>query len=391
MADAGLDMSLDELVSAGKGGKRRVDAAGGDPMQTGEGRTIKVARRVYVGNLSWQTSWQNLKDHFKPMGTVTRADVILEQGSLRSKGCGLVEFSSSEEAAKAIQELDGSELDGRPIFVREDREDPDLKPHLDGNESGRGRKAPRRDYADRPRGSMGRGGPQFAAPPAGGMSIGRRIFVQNLPPGTAWQDLKDHFKAVGRVAHADIMTDQNGNSKGCGIVEFDTPSEALQAIARMSNTELGGQIIHVREDREDRELGMGRGAYGSVGGHGGGYDGGYGGGGYGGGRGRGMGFPAGGGRGMGGRGGGRGPPQSGCQVVVHGLPWRYAWQDLSDLMRTVGQVVHTDIVKDPSGRSKGYGTAQFATPADAMHAIQALNGSELEGRILTVKVDKFAN
>jgi RNA recognition motif-containing protein len=59
------------------------------------------------------------------------------------------------------------------------------------------------------------------------------------------------------------------------------------------------------------------------------------------------------------------------QVVVHGLPWRYAWQDLSDLMRTVGQVVHTDIVKDPSGRSKGYGTAQFATPADAMHAIQA--------------------
>jgi len=58
-----------------------------------------------------------------------------------------------------------------------------------------------------------------------------------------------------------------------------------------------------------------------------------------------------------------------AQVVVHGIPFEYAWQELSDLMRTAGRVVHTDIMRDPDGRSKGYGTALFETPTDALNAI----------------------
>ena len=76
---------------------------------------------MYVGNLSWETSWQSLKDHFRSAGEVTHADVMTEPNG-RSKGCAIVRFASAQDAANAIQQLHDSELDGRTIFVREDRE-----------------------------------------------------------------------------------------------------------------------------------------------------------------------------------------------------------------------------------------------------------------------------
>ena len=82
--------------------------------------------RVYVGNLSWGTSWQDLKDHFRPCGSVVHAKIMEEPGG-RSKGCGIVEFESPEEAVAAIEQLNDSDLDGRPIQGREDREDRDLR------------------------------------------------------------------------------------------------------------------------------------------------------------------------------------------------------------------------------------------------------------------------
>eukprot|EP00658_Telonema_sp_P-2_P018385 TRINITY_DN17216_c0_g1_i2.p1 TRINITY_DN17216_c0_g1~~TRINITY_DN17216_c0_g1_i2.p1 ORF type:complete len:140 (+),score=29.48 TRINITY_DN17216_c0_g1_i2:256-675(+) len=80
--------------------------------------------RVYVGNLDWGVSWQDLKDHFRSAGDVVFAEVMTEGGKAggRSKGCGIVEFSSSAEATAAIQQLNDTEIQGRQIFVREDRE-----------------------------------------------------------------------------------------------------------------------------------------------------------------------------------------------------------------------------------------------------------------------------
>ena len=61
-----------------------------------EGKTL------YVGNLSWDVSWQDLKDHFKAAGNVVHADVMTEAATGRSKGCGLVTFGNEEDAANAI-------------------------------------------------------------------------------------------------------------------------------------------------------------------------------------------------------------------------------------------------------------------------------------------------
>ena len=79
----------------GKGGK----GGGAPPPPAGPGHT-----KVYVGNLSWETSWQDLKDHFRQVGEVLHADIMTGADG-RSKGCGMVTFSSSREAAHAIQTL----------------------------------------------------------------------------------------------------------------------------------------------------------------------------------------------------------------------------------------------------------------------------------------------
>lgn len=55
-------------------------------------------------------------------GDVTFCDILMERGTNRSRGCGIVEYSHPKDAARAIRELTDTELDGRLIFVREDRE-----------------------------------------------------------------------------------------------------------------------------------------------------------------------------------------------------------------------------------------------------------------------------
>ena len=58
------------------------------------------------------------------------------------------------------------------------------------------------------------------------------------------------------------------------------------------------------------------------------------------------------------------------QVIVQGLPFAYAWQDLKDLFKPIGGVLQADIVMGRDGRSKGWGTVNFETEADAERAIQ---------------------
>ena len=76
---------------------------------------------IYVGNLPWSVSDQELADAFKEYGTVDRASVIVERPSGRSKGFGFVTMNDNDEASKAIDALNGSEMSGRPLKVNEAR------------------------------------------------------------------------------------------------------------------------------------------------------------------------------------------------------------------------------------------------------------------------------
>ncbi len=78
-----------------------------------------MGRKLYVGNLPHSADQQTLQDTFSQCGTVDSVNVITDGDTGQSRGFGFVEMSSDSEAQKAIQELNGSSLDGREIIVNE--------------------------------------------------------------------------------------------------------------------------------------------------------------------------------------------------------------------------------------------------------------------------------
>lgn len=81
-----------------------------------------MSRRLFVGNLSFETSDEDLKEAFSRAGACETASVIRDRMTGRSRGFGFVEMGSDEEAQRAIAELNGKDLRGRNISVSEARE-----------------------------------------------------------------------------------------------------------------------------------------------------------------------------------------------------------------------------------------------------------------------------
>jgi RNA recognition motif-containing protein len=76
-----------------------------------------MSTNIYVGNLAFSTTTPDLERLFGEYGSVTRAQVVEDRDTGRSRGFGFVEMSSSDDAQKAIDALDGSEVDGRNLKV----------------------------------------------------------------------------------------------------------------------------------------------------------------------------------------------------------------------------------------------------------------------------------
>ena len=86
---------------------------------------------IYVGNLPWSTSDQDLTDAFGAFGKVEKASIISDRNSGRSKGFGFVTMEDADEANKAIESLNGSEMAGRNLKVNEARPREDRPPRQD--------------------------------------------------------------------------------------------------------------------------------------------------------------------------------------------------------------------------------------------------------------------
>lgn len=80
-----------------------------------------MAKKLFVGGLAWATTDDGLRNAFAAIGTVESASVITDKFSGKSKGFGFVEMSTEEEAQKAVEELNGKEIDGRAVTVSEAR------------------------------------------------------------------------------------------------------------------------------------------------------------------------------------------------------------------------------------------------------------------------------
>ncbi len=80
-----------------------------------------MSKKLFVGNISYDSTEKTLEDLFSEFGNVESVNVITDRATGRSKGFGFVEMSSEEEAQKAKEELNGKEIDGRTLNVDEAR------------------------------------------------------------------------------------------------------------------------------------------------------------------------------------------------------------------------------------------------------------------------------
>jgi RNA recognition motif-containing protein len=87
--------------------------------------------KLFVGNLSFNTTENDLQDTFAAHGTVTEANLMMDRSTGRPRGFGFITMSTPEEAQKAIDALNGKDLDGRALTVNE------AKPREEGRTGGR--------------------------------------------------------------------------------------------------------------------------------------------------------------------------------------------------------------------------------------------------------------
>jgi RNA recognition motif-containing protein len=114
-----------------------------------------MSTKLFVGNLSYNTTENDLHDAFAAHGTVVEANLMVDRVSGRPRGFGFVTMGTPEEAQKAIEAMNGASLDGRNLTVnlarpREERPA--------GGGGGGGPRGPRRDFGGGGRGGGGGGG-----------------------------------------------------------------------------------------------------------------------------------------------------------------------------------------------------------------------------------------
>jgi RNA recognition motif-containing protein len=92
--------------------------------------------RLYIGNLSWNTDEEILREAFSTFGELDDVKVVTDRETGRSRGFGFITFSEKDDALNAIEAMDGQDLDGRPLKVNEARE---REPRRSGGGGGRNR------------------------------------------------------------------------------------------------------------------------------------------------------------------------------------------------------------------------------------------------------------
>jgi len=167
---------------------------------------------IFAKNLSKELSEEKFIEMFKKFGSITSAYLAKDENGA-SKGFGFVNYETHENAQAAIDEMNGKELDGNPIYV------------------GRAQKKQEREKELKE---------MFEKLKRERMSKfqGVNLYVKNLDESIDDAKLREEFSNAGTITSAKVMRDDKGVSKGFGFVCFATPDEATKAV-----TEFNGKMI----------------------------------------------------------------------------------------------------------------------------------------------------
>jgi RNA recognition motif. len=239
--------------------------------------------KVFVGNISFQTTNENLKEFFKPAGDVKDANII-KRGN-KSLGYGFVSYATEAEANKAVEEFNKKELDGRQINVEIAKTKSPEERRGSGYRGGRrgyrgrgyrgyrrrggyrGGYRGRRDdgddsrprYRGRGRGFRGRGRgrgryyrrgrynryrPRKSNPPTGEVSD-TTIYVANLPFKLDDNELKNAFSNYN-VESAKVIRYRSGRSKGFGFIKAKTQEDQQKILNEVTELEIEGRKLIIK-------------------------------------------------------------------------------------------------------------------------------------------------
>ena len=106
-----------------------------------------MATKLFVGNLSFNATQEQIRDLFAAHGTVTDVDIIKDKFSGRPRGFGFVTMETKEAAEAAIKAINGKDIDGRALTVNEARPREDRPPRSGGGGGYGGGRGERREYS----------------------------------------------------------------------------------------------------------------------------------------------------------------------------------------------------------------------------------------------------
>nr|WDD38965.1 polyadenylate-binding protein 2 [Fagopyrum tataricum] len=186
---------------------------------------------VYVKNLAEVTTEEDLKNIFGEFGTTTSV-VIMRDGDGKSKGFGFVNYESADDAARAVDALNGKTVDDKEWYV------------------GRAQKKSEREQELKEKFEK-------SVKEAADKFQGANLYVKNLDDSIDDEKLKELFTDYGKITSCKIMRDPSGVSKGSGFVAFSTAEEASRALAEMNGKMLVSKPLYValaqrKEDRRQR-------------------------------------------------------------------------------------------------------------------------------------------
>jgi len=159
---------------------------------------------LYVGDLHPETTEAVLYEHFATVGKVASCRVCRDGITRKSLGYGYVNYYNVDDAEKALDDLNYSQIKGRCCRVMWSQRDSSLRKEATGN-----------------------------------------IFVKNLSEAIDNKALHDTFSIFGHVLSCKVQTDATGKSKGYGFVHYESDEAAKQAIERVNGMEVGGQQVFV--------------------------------------------------------------------------------------------------------------------------------------------------
>ncbi|KAH7291430.1 hypothetical protein KP509_29G016700 [Ceratopteris richardii] len=169
---------------------------------------------LFVKNLHESVGNKELQEIFSPIGKILSCKVAMQDG--KSKGYGFVHFDTDEAANAAIEKTNGTLINGKKVYV--------------------GKFVKRSERA------------------SSGVELKfTNLYVKNIDLEVTEEDLQEKFSKYGKITNLIIMKDEDGNPKGFGFINFESPEDARKAVDAMNGTVLGSKAIFVGRAQKKAE------------------------------------------------------------------------------------------------------------------------------------------